>query len=103
MSTKCLDCSGFVGLVYKKFDIRLPRTTHEMARYGKVIAVTKKLKKGDLVFFYNTFKSGYLITHVGIYIGNGEFIHASSSRGISIARLDNRYWKKKFIFGTRLF
>jgi len=93
------DCSGFIGYVYKKVGVQLPRTSAGM--YGTGNSVKKSnLKAGDLVFF-NT--SGKGVSHVGIYIGNGKFAHSSSSKGVSVSKLnDPYYWGSKYIGAKRV-
>ena len=92
MSRKGIDCSGLVQLTFKqRFGISLPRTTKEQAKQGDKISL-RKLKPGDLVFF----KTGWRTRHVGIYIGNGKFFHASTSKGVIISKLNNVYWQKKY-------
>ncbi|PIV88934.1 MAG: peptidase C40 [Hydrogenophilales bacterium CG17_big_fil_post_rev_8_21_14_2_50_63_12] len=92
---KGLDCSGFVKHVYKESaDISLPRSAKDMSHEG--YAVTKaELEPGDLVFF-NTRKRAN--SHVGIYAGNGEFVHASSShtKQVTVSRIDQKYWATRF-------
>lgn len=88
------DCSGLVHYVYQDaLGIRLPRTARQMSERGNRISKSR-LQPGDLVFF-NTVGRRY--SHVGIYVGNGRFVH-SPSRGktIRLARLDNRYWRSRF-------
>ena len=85
------DCSGFIQYVYQKQFVLLPRTTQEMWRYG---ADTAEIKVGDLVFF-ETYEPGP--SHAGIYIGNGEFIHAGSSTGVAIAKLETSYYKQRYL------
>ncbi len=92
---KGLDCSGFVKHVYKESaDISLPRSASEMSRLGQQVAQTE-MKPGDLVFF-NTRKKPN--SHVGIYVGDGEFVHASSSRSkeVMISRMGEKYWANRF-------
>ena len=92
------DCSGFVKRVYSEaFHKNLPRTTKAMMKTGKKIN-KKHLKIGDLVFFHPTRK----YYHVGIYMGNNQFIHASTSKGVMKSSLDNVYWKKKYITARRI-
>lgn len=88
------DCSGFVSYVYGRFGYPLPRTTQAQARTLSFIS-RRDLRPGDLVFF-NT--DGGTFSHVGIYIGQNEFIHAPSSRTgrVSIASLSNPYWARHF-------
>ncbi len=91
------DCSGYTQYVFKQHGISLNRTCE--TQYQQGIYVSKSnLQPGDLVFFQNTYKSG--ISHVGIYIGDGNFIHASSSKGITITALSSSYWSPKY-YGAR--
>jgi murein DD-endopeptidase / murein LD-carboxypeptidase len=98
-SAKGFDCSGFIVTVFKELDINLPRTTKGM--YGVGESVSKdKLRVGDLVFFH-TYGSG--VSHAGIYIGNGEFIHSSSSKGVIVSKLDDPYyWKHRYLGARRV-
>ena len=66
---KCMDCSGLLVTVFARYGIRLPHNSEEQARYGKIIAGTDELKKGDLVFFIRSYRTNHFITHSGIYIG----------------------------------
>ncbi len=100
---KCMDCSGLLVAVFARYDIRLPHNSEEQAKYGRLIAVKDELRKGDLVFFIRSYKTQRFITHSGIYLGNNEFIHTSSTNGVTITSLDDSWWKEKFIFGTRVF
>lgn len=101
-TTKGMDCSGLVKVVFSKFDIDLPHSSQEQARYGKIIAKVEELKKGDLVFFFDSYKTSRFITHSGIYLGEDDFIHASNSRGVIVSKVnDPHYWGKRFLFGTR--
>jgi len=92
---KGLDCSSFVKHVYKESaGVNLPRSARAMSREGQVVA-KEALEPGDLVFF-NTRKRPN--SHVGIYAGNGEFVHASSTRTrqVTVSRLDQKYWSTRF-------
>ncbi len=93
------DCSGFIGYVFNKVGVDLPRTA--AAQYGAGQAVSRSnLEVGDLVFF-ETYKPGP--SHSGIYIGNNQFIHASSSRGISISSVnDPYYWSDRYLGARRV-
>lgn len=93
------DCSGYIRYVYGNFGIDLPRTSAD--QFGEGSAVSKSnLKKGDLVFFANTYKPG--ISHTGIYIGNGNVISAESG-GIEISNINtNPYWAPKYAGAKRL-
>ncbi len=88
------DCSGLVQYVFSKFAAQaLPRTASQWAKASTPIRKSA-LKRGDLVFF-NT--SGRSFSHMGIYIGRGRFVHApSSGKVVSIAKLDNSYYVKRF-------
>jgi peptidoglycan DL-endopeptidase LytE len=88
------DCSGFTQYVFAKNGIHLPRMSRDQAKVGKPVAKSQ-LKKGDLVLFGNTYHHG--ISHIGIYVGNGKFIEASSSRGVILASLSNPYWKAHYV------
>ncbi|WP_196593747.1 C40 family peptidase [Pectinatus sottacetonis] len=95
---KGFDCSGYLQYVFKKNNIILPRTADKQYELGKTVPV-KKLERGDLVFFATDLKE---ISHCGIYLGNDEFIHASSSHGVRIDRLDNSYWQTYFVGGKHI-
>lgn len=98
LSKKGIDCSGFVYITFlQKLGIRLPRTTELQAGIGP--AVRKgRLRAGDLVFF----KTGIKVRHVGIYIEDGKFLHASTSRGVTISSLDNSYWSDTYWKSVRI-
>jgi cell wall-associated NlpC family hydrolase len=99
---KGMDCSGLLVTVFARYGIHLPHNAEEQARYGKIISGMNGLIKGDLVFFTGTYETHRFITHSGIYIGNKKFIHASSSKGVTITSLDDPWWKEKFVFATRM-
>jgi LysM repeat protein len=97
-SAQGIDCSGLVKKIYQLFDIELPRTANEQSRVGMRVA-RGDLSEGDLLFF-NTRRNG---GHVGIYIGNNEFVHAASrKRGVRVDNLDTPYFNKRFIRAVRL-
>jgi lipoprotein Spr len=98
-----IDCSGLILATHKSCGIELPRTAEEQARYGTIVSSIENLRRGDLLFFYNSYETPRLITHVGIYLGENEFIHTSSSKGVTVSRIDDPYyWKERFLFATRL-
>jgi cell wall-associated NlpC family hydrolase len=99
---KCMDCSGLLVTVFARHGIKLPHSSEEQARYGKVIGRPDKLIKGDLVFFIRSYRTRSFITHSGIYMGNNNFIHTSSKIGVTITLINDPWWKEKFIFGTRI-
>jgi len=95
---KGIDCSAFVRKIYEIFNIELPRTTREQFSVGKKIG-KEQLEEGDLVFFRRRGNS----SHVGIYIGDNQFVHASSSnRQVKIDYLDAPYYSKRFLRGVRV-
>lgn len=93
-----MDCSAFVQRVFEVNGIRLPRSTIEQSQAGVPVSLDE-IEPGDLVFF-TTYRKGP--SHVGIYIGNGKFVHASESRGISIDHLEDPYWSRRFLFAKRV-
>ena len=95
---KGFDCSGYVQYVFNIHGIKLPRTSKEQYTVGTSVSKSN-LKPGDLVFF-NTSGSG--VSHLGIYIGNGQFIHASTSKGVIIAELNTSYWSSRYLGARRV-
>ncbi|HHC74198.1 MAG TPA: NlpC/P60 family protein [Thiothrix sp.] len=93
------DCSGYTQYVYAKSGVNIPRTAAQQRDASQGIS-RSQLQLGDLIFF----KTGARSHHVGIYIGRGEFIQAGSGSGrVKIERLDNPYWKKRWVkYGTYL-
>ena len=92
------DCSGYVRYVFANAGIYLPRTADAQYECGYPVS-TSELVPGDLVFF-STYEAG--ASHVGIYIGDGSFINASSSSGVSIASLYSSYWGSCYIGARRV-
>ena len=93
-----LDCSAFTQLAYSQvLGFTLPRTTESQASLGRPVD-RYRLQHGDLVFF----KTGWQQYHVGVYTGAGEFIHASTSKGVIRSRLDNVYWNSRYWQARRL-
>ena len=98
LSKNGVDCSGFVYTTFRsKLGINIPRSTELQASTGKQIELSK-LRPGDLVFF----KTKTKVRHVGIYLENNNFLHASTSKGVMISKLDNVYWKSKYWKAHRL-
>ena len=92
LSKKGVDCSGLVYVTYRsRLGIQIPRSTELQSSIG-VPVKQSQLKAGDLVFF----KTGLKQRHVGIYMGNNQFLHASSSKGVTVSRLDNVYWSRSY-------
>ena len=92
------DCSGYVQYVFARLDIKLPRTADVQFEVGTPVSTTE-LIPGDLVFF-ETYTAG--ASHVGIYVGEGNFIHASSSRGVTISSLSQAYYSSHYIGARRI-
>ena len=97
------DCSGFTWYVYKNIaKISLPRSSKEQGAYGTYIN-KENLQPADLVFFDTVGAKDNVISHVGIYMGNNQFIHASSGQGkVVISQLDSNYYSKAFVNGRRV-
>lgn len=93
-----IDCSSFVRQTLSDVEsLNLPRTTRAQSRAGEPVP-RGDLSPGDLVFF----KTGYRSRHVGIYVGGGRFMHASTSQGVTMSRLDNVYWRRHYWQSRRL-
>lgn len=100
-SPRGFDCSGFTSYVYGKVGKSLPRTTTGQASVGTKVSKSN-LKRGDLLVFSNTYRSG--VSHVGIYLGNGQFIHSANPRvGVEINQINSGYWSSHFSYGRSLF
>jgi len=96
--TDGIDCSGFVKAVYEDaFDINLPRTTTAQVRQGNPVA-RGDLRPGDLVFF----TPPNYPRHVGIFLNRSQFVHASKTKGVTISKLDEDYWRKYFWTARRI-
>jgi len=90
------DCSGFTTYVCKKNGIKLPRRAIEQSKYGKYISRTN-LKPGDLIFFDTSKRRKGYVNHVGIYLGNNKFIHASSAKKkVVITSLNKNFYSKRY-------
>ena len=97
-TTKGFDCSGFVLHIFNQYNIKLPRTSSAQAQKGTKVN-RADLQPGDLVFF-NT--SGKGISHAGIYLGNGEFAHSSSSKGVIVSKMSSSYYDKRYVTARRV-
>ncbi len=99
-----MDCSGLVYVSFKEEDIALPRISKDMATRGKRLKLSET-EKGDLVFF-RTNKNRKTINHVGLVVesrrGEIKFIHSTSSRGVIVSSLDEKYWKNAFVEVRRM-
>lgn len=93
------DCSGFVGSVYRSKGVSLPRTAAEMSKRGQAVSKSS-LTKGDLVFFKTR---GNRVSHVGMYVGDGKFIHASSGKGhVTVSSLNEGYYQRRYAGAKRV-
>jgi cell wall-associated NlpC family hydrolase len=97
-TTSGFDCSGLVTYSLDKAGVKLPRTAAEM--YSKAGTKVSSYQPGDLLFYATS--GGIKVTHVAIYIGNGQMIHSATSKGVSIVSINNLYWKPKFIGAKRI-
>lgn len=91
------DCTGYINYVYNKFGYSLPRTSANIYA-SKSLSPVKELKVGDLVFF-ETYKPG--ASHAGIYIGSNQFVHASSSKGVTVSNMGESYWNTRYLGARR--
>jgi len=96
---KAFDCSGFLQYVFRQNGLMIPRTADEQYKLGIRTKTQKELFPGDLVFFH-TYEPGP--SHCGIYVGSGNFIHASSSKGVRIDSLSNSYWAPRYLGGKHI-
>ncbi len=99
-STKGFDCSGLVGYVFQNtLGIELPRISRDMAKSGELVSERSKLTPGDLVFFGRKGR----VNHVGIYVGEGQFVHAPrTGKDVMVSRMDSGYWSSKYLEGRRV-
>jgi cell wall-associated NlpC family hydrolase len=97
---KGIDCSALVQKLYSAvYNMDVMRTSIMQFRNSEYIASKENLKEGDLVFFRI---HGGPVSHVGVYLANNYFVHASSSKGVMISNLSENYWVKYFVGGGRL-
>ena len=92
------DCSGFIQYVFNRQGIKLPRSADEQYSKGKYVPINS-LEPGDLVFF-STYTEG--VSHSGIYVGNGDFISATTSKGIIVSDMKSGYWFERYIGAKRI-
>lgn len=104
MTHKGMDCSGLIHTSFKKRNVPLPRTSRDMYTKGYAIPL-RNVKRGDLLFFKTAKKRGK-VNHVGLVtsVKNGDirFIHSTSSRGVIVSSLRERYWNRAFIKAKRV-
>ncbi len=99
------DCSGFTTKVFSENDYKLPRRSEDQGKVGRRVEVSR-VKPGDLVFFATS--GGSKISHVGIVYdisrdGEVKFIHASTSKGVIISSLNEKYWNKAYLYAQSIF
>ncbi|MGL4800184.1 MAG: NlpC/P60 family protein [Cellulosilyticaceae bacterium] len=96
-----VDCSGFTQEVYEAFDIPISRVSYMQATDGMNIS-KENLRTGDLVFFDTEGTNNGSISHVGIYMGNDQFVHSDSTRGVSVSKLTSPYYTRNYVKGVRI-
>ncbi len=93
------DCTGFVLWVYSQFGVDLPHNEAGQLASGTNVAADE-LRPGDVLVFANTYRRG--LSHVGIYVGNGQFVHAADERhGVTVSSLWDGYWGPRFVAASR--
>lgn len=98
LSRQGIDCSGFVYVTYRDiYGMRLPRSTDQLWDIGEAVDL-EQVQTGDLLMF----KTGFKQRHVGIYVGGGEFIHASTSNGVMSSSVHSPYWSDAYRGARRL-
>jgi len=98
-SRKGIDCSAFVQLTYRqKFGLNLPRTTSQLSTQGGLIT-SSGLRPGDLILF----KTGWNDRHIGIYLEKYQFIHVSTTIGVTISKMTEPYWYERYWQARRVF
>lgn len=96
-TVKGFDCSGLTMYIFAKFDIELPHWSKGQSKLGTAVK-KENLRTGDLVFFDT---SGSGISHVGIYLGDGEFVHAAN-KGVTVNKLSENYYAKRYVTARRV-
>lgn len=95
------DCSGFTSQLYRKvYHTKLSRNTDGQKEESNKV-VRRNLREGDLVFFTSD-RSGRKVAHVGIYLKDNKFVHASTSSGVIVSRLDEKYYTRHWMSGGRI-
>ena len=98
---KGVDCSGLTQKVFAGFDINISRLSYMQADDGKLVD-KEQLRPGDLVFFDTSGDNNGRISHVGIYAGDGMFLHADCTKGVTLSSLSNSYYVRNYVTGTRI-
>lgn len=98
LSKDGIDCSGFVYITYlHSFGVMIPRNTKELSKTGEKVA-RYDMRSGDIVFF----KTGLFKRHVGIFVEDGLFLHASKTKGVILSNMNNPYWSKRYRQARRI-
>lgn len=98
-----IDCSGFVSLIYKKvYGKQIRRSSADILKFNCRKISRTDLREGDLVFFYTGKGKKKTPNHVGIYLKNGKFVHASTSRGVTVSSLSEPYYLRTWLTGGRV-
>lgn len=98
MSKNGFDCSGFIHTAFREaVGVTTPRTTEQLAIAGSPVR-RDQLQPGDVIIFRTSVKQ----LHAGIYTGDAQFIHASTSKGVTLSSLDNQYWQTRYVKARRL-
>jgi len=99
-----MDCSGVVYVAFGSENVQLPRISRDMAKRGKKVSLSN-VKKGDLLFF-KTSKNKRTINHVGLVTSHKKgqilFVHSTTSKGVIVSNLSEKYWKKTFVKARRI-
>ena len=97
-TTKGVDCSSFIQILFQEqFQLELPRSSREQMTEGERVDMAD-LRSGDLLFF----RTGPTRRHVGVYMGNNQFMHVSTIAGVEITQLFSPYWQRHFITARRV-
>jgi len=100
-SMRGIDCSGFAGVIYRTvYRKNLARNSADILRLNCRRITRQNLREGDLVFFATGITKR--VTHVGVYLKDGKFAHASTSNGVIVSRLDETYYRKRWVTGGRV-
>ncbi len=94
------DCSSFTQWIFDKNGIKLPRSSRQQSQVGTYVS-RSKLEKGDLVFFSTSYSDGK-IAHVGVYVGDGKFLHTYGKPGVTYSSLDSKWWDSHYITARRV-
>ena len=97
-----MDCSGLLVAIFKEMGYKLPHNSAELAKNGILISKIEQLTEGDLLFFHTEWENKGLINHTGLYIGKGYFIHASTSQGTIISKINSPSYRNSFICASRI-